>query len=67
MYMYAFLNDFQRYQQVFGQVIALEGQEVQIKEKRYVTLLARCATPAPSVHNMILMAVGFASERRKKR
>ncbi len=24
----------QRYQQIFGQIIALEGQEVQIKEKR---------------------------------
>lgn len=30
------LNHFlQRYQQVFGQIIALEGQEVQVKEKRY--------------------------------
>lgn len=65
--MYAFLNDFQRYQQVFGQVIALEGQEVQIKEKRYVTLLARCATPAPSVHNMILMAVGLLLVRGGKK
>lgn len=34
---YAFLNDLsKRYQQVFGQVIAHEGQGVQIKEKRYV-------------------------------
>lgn len=40
MYIYPFLND-KRYQQVFAQVIALEGQEVQIKEKRYVMLLAR--------------------------
>lgn len=30
------LNHFlQRYQQVFGQIIALGGQEVQVKEKRY--------------------------------
>lgn len=44
---------------MFGQVIALEGQEVQIKEKRYVMLLAGIDKAALSVHNTILIIVGF--------